>query len=379
LKIISIGPAAPYRGGIAKFNESFVRTCKSSGNDTEIVSFKFLYPSFLFPGKTQYSDDAIQKELKIHSVIHSINPFNWKRVAFFIASLQPDLVVVHYWMPFFAPALGVIARKVSKISGVKIIAITHNLIPHEKQPGIKLLTRFFLKSLDGIVALSSSVIRDFESFKVPGKAICLPHPIYDIYGDQLPKKESLKYLNLDPSKKYLLFFGLIRKYKGLELLLQSFALLNDQNLCLIVAGEFYEDKYRYMNLVKELGIAERIIFTDRYIPDNEVKYYFSAVEMVVQPYLSATQSGVTQIAYQFNCPMIVTNVGGLAEIVINGKTGFVCDRDPVEISASINKALDPSVYQVLLEGIKQEKARFSWKSFVEKVLEMGQPQTPHEK
>ena len=372
MKIVSIGPAAPYRGGIAKFNESFVLACIALEHDTEIVSYKYLYPAFLFPGKTQFTKDLANETIKIHSLVHSLNPFNWSKVALFIASLNPDLVVIHYWMPFFAPALGVIARKVHGKTGVKVIAITHNLIPHEKQPGARILTRFFLKSIDGIVALSSSVVSDYESFKVTGKAIYLPHPIYDIYGDKLPKRESREHLNLDPSKKYLLFFGLIRKYKGLELLLYSFALLRDKNLRLIVAGEFYEDKSKYISLAKELGISDLILFTDTFIPDKEVKYYFSAADLVVQPYLTATQSGVTQIAYHFNCPMVVTNVGGLAEIVINGKTGFVCNRDPKEISASIKKALDPVIHSLLVDGIKREKYRFSWENFVRKVLIMAQ-------
>jgi D-inositol-3-phosphate glycosyltransferase len=372
LKIVSIGPAAPFRGGIAKFNESFVLACLSLKHDTEIVSYKFLYPSFLFPGKTQFSEDTANETLKIHSLIHSLNPFNWYRVASFISSINADLIVIHYWMPFFAPALGVIARKVRRKTGASVIAITHNLIPHEKQAGARMLTRFFLKSIDGIVALSSSVVRDFGSFKVAGKAISIPHPIYDIYGEKLSKMESLEHLHLDPSRKYLLFFGLIRKYKGLELLLNSFALLKDQKLCLIVAGEFYEDKSKYISLAKDLGISDDVIFTDRFIPDKEVKYYFSAADLVVQPYLTATQSGVTQIAYHFDCPMIVTNVGGLAEIVIDGKTGFVCNRDPKEISVSVKKALDPVTYSLLIESVKKEKLRFSWDNFVINIIKMAQ-------
>ena len=372
MKIVSVGPAAPLRGGIAKFNESFVLACKSLGHDTEIVSFKFLYPSFLFPGKTQFSDDPANEKLKIHTLIHSIDPFNWSKVALYIADLHPDLIVIHYWMPFFAPVLGTIARKVRKKTGTKVIAITHNLIPHEKQFGSGMLTRFFLNSIDGIVALSLSVIKDFESFNVPGNAIYLPHPIYDIYGEKPSKRESLEHLDLDPSKKYLLFFGLIRKYKGLDLLLQSFALLKDQHLGLIIAGEFYEDKSRYTSLANELGIFDSIKFTDSFIPDKEVRYYFSVADLVVQPYITATQSGVTQIAYHFDCPMIVTNVGGLAEIVIDGKSGFVCNKDPREISTAIMKALDPEIYPSLIEGVKNEKKRFSWDNFVSGLLRMVQ-------
>lgn len=371
MKIVSIGPAHPLRGGIAKFNESFVLACNLKGYDTEIVSYRYLYPSFLFPGKTQLSDDPCPSGLRITRLIHSLNPFSWFRSASLISDLQPDLLVIHYWMPFFAPALGIIARKVRKKKGTRIIAITHNLIPHEKQPGTRMLTRFFLKSIDGLVALSSSVVNDFKGFNLPGTAIFLPHPVYNIYGEKVSREESVRYLELDPDKKYLLFFGLIRKYKGLELLLDAFSKLDIKNLYLIVAGEFYEDKKLYTGRAKRLDILDRIIFTDRFIPDSEVKYYFSLAETVVQPYLSATQSGVTQIAYQFDCPMIVTNVGGLSEIVLDGITGFVCNRDASELATAVRKSLDPGIREKIIDGIRKEKNRFSWDKFVEKIIELN--------
>ena len=370
MKIISIGPASPLRGGIAKFNESFVVTCNSMGYNTEIVSYFFLYPSFLFPGKSQFSTDVVPPNLKIHSVIHSLNPFNWHKVVSIISDFSPDLIVIHYWMPFFAPVLGVIARKLKKKTGVVIIAIAHNLIPHETQPGTRMLTRWFLKSIDGLVALSSSVVRDYKGFNLPGAVINLPHPVYDIYGEKSSREDSLNYLNLDNKLKYLLFFGLIRKYKGLDLLLDAFSKLNDDNMRLLVAGEFYENKEKYFKQVEKLGIREKVIFIDNFIPDNEVKYYFGAVEVVVQPYLTATQSGVTQIAYHFECPMIVTNVGGLSEIVIDGKTGFVCNKNADEIADKIRKTLVPSRRKKFIEEIRKEKDRFSWNGFVEKVLEL---------
>ncbi len=368
MKIISIGPAHPYRGGIAMFNESFALTCKSIGHEIEIVSFKYLYPSFIFPGKSQFSEKVEPRQIIIHSLIHSLNPFNWAKIARWIASRDPDFVVIHYWMPFFAPSMGTIARKIRKTTNTRIIAVTHNLIPHEKQPGSKILTRFFLKSIDGIVALSSSVIIDYDNFKVPGKAIKLFHPIYNMYGEKLSRKESLEFLRLDPSRKYLLFFGMIRKYKGLELLINAFSLVLNKELILIVAGEFYENKDYYLQVARNLGVLNRIIFTDRYIPDEEVKYYFSVAETVVQPYLSATQSGVTQIAYQFDCPMVVTNVGGLPEIVTDGKTGFICNQNAVDISAAIEKSLDPDIHSSLVKGVIEEKHRFSWVGFVESMI-----------
>ena len=370
MKIISIGPASPLRGGIAKFNESFVLTCNSMGYNAEIVSYFYLYPAFLFPGKSQFSKDDVPPDIKIHSVIHSLNPLNWHKVASIISDFSPDLIVIHYWMPFFAPALSVIARKVKKKTGVVIIAIAHNLIPHETQPGTRMLTRWFLKSIDGLVALSSSVVRDFKSFNLPGAVINLPHPVYDIYGEKSSREESLNYLKLDNNLKYLLFFGLIRKYKGLELLIDAFSKIDDENLRLIVAGEFYENKDKYFKQVKKLGIREKVIFIDNFIPDNEVKYYFGASEVVVQPYLTATQSGVTQIAYHLECPMIVTNVGGLSEIVLDGKTGFVCNKNADELADKIRKTLEPARRQKFIEEIRKEKVRFSWNGFVEEVIGM---------
>jgi len=366
LKIVSIGPASPFRGGIAKFNESFALACRSEGHDTEIISYTYMYPRFLFPGKTQYTSEPLQEGLLIRPLIHSLNPLSWTKAASGIIDSGPGLVVFHYWMPFFAPALGVIARTIRKSCRAGMIAITHNVIPHEKQPGTKLLSRFFLGSMDRIVALSSSVVRDLGDLDVSlkEKTVLLPHPVYDIYGSRVEREEAAGILGLDPAKKYLLFFGLIRKYKGLDLLLESFALLAMDDLRLIVAGEFYEDRMLYFGKAKKLNIYDKIIFTDKYIPDSEVKYYFSLADTVVQPYITATQSGVTQIGYQVGCPMVVTDAGGLPEMVIHGKTGFVCRKDPEEIAEAIKLSLEPEIRNRLISGITEEKKKFEWNVFV---------------
>ena len=372
MKIISIGPACPLRGGIAKFNESFAMACKSAGYDVEVFSFRFLYPGFLFPGKSQYSDDPPPKEIKINSVLHSLNPFNWVINSIRIIRLRPDIVVIHYWMPFFAPVLGFIARRISRKTNARIIAIAHNLIPHEKQLFSGALSRFFINSIGGVVCLSSSVLEDVRELTKTKPVVNLPHPLYDIYGTKVSKESALRCLKLQPEKKYLLFFGLIRKYKGLELLLKSFAEINQPDLMLIVAGEFYEDKVFYYTLAEKLGISARVIFTDSFIPDEDVKYYFSAADMVVQPYITATQSGVTQIAYQFDCPMLVTNTGGLAEIVINNKTGFVCEKNHQEIADKISFFFKNNMADAMIENIKKEKQRFSWDVFVKQFIVMAE-------
>jgi len=370
LKIISIGPASPLRGGIAKFNESFSLACQAEGHDTEIVSFHFLYPGFLFPGKSQYSDNPPPKGINIHPWLHSLNPFNWMHAARKISRLKPDIIVFHYWMPFFAPVMGFLARRIRKKTGAKVIAVVHNLIPHEKQAATRILTNYFVNSQDGLVCLSSSVLKDIWDFNKSIKAICLPHPLYDVYGDKLPREKALNHLKLNPDKKYLLFFGLIRKYKGLDLMLKAFARVNNPDLVLLVAGEFYDSKAPYENLAAELAIAERVVFTDSFIPDDEVKFYFSAADLVVQPYITATQSGVTQIAYQFDCPMLVTNTGGLAEIVLNNKTGFVCEKDPAEIAGRIDFFFSENLSVEMIENVKIEKLKFSWESFVKQFLKM---------
>jgi glycosyltransferase involved in cell wall biosynthesis len=371
VKIISIGPASPLRGGIAKFNESFSVACKTAGNDVEMISFRFLYPGFLFPGKSQFATDPPPKGIVIHTWLHSINPLNWIVSARKIIKLKPDLIVIHYWMPFFAPVMGFIARQVKRKTHCRILAVTHNLIPHEKQAFSGILTTYFLNSIDGLVCLSSSVLNDLKKFETSIPALHLPHPVYDIYGSKLPKEDAFKYLHLDPAKKYLLFFGLIRKYKGLDLLLHSFSRIEMPELNLLVAGEFYEHKTSYFELAEDLGISDRVVFLDTFIPDEDVKYYFSAAEMVVQPYITATQSGVTQIAYQFDCPMLVTNTGGLGEIVMDNETGFVCEKDPREIAEKITLFFKNKLGPAMVEKIKIEKHKFSWESFVEKVIKLA--------
>ena len=346
--------------------------CKSAGYDVEVFSFRFLYPGFLFPGKSQYSDDPPPKEIKINSVLHSLNPFNWVINSIRIIRLRPDIVVIHYWMPFFAPVLGFIARRISRKTNARIIAIAHNLIPHEKQLFSGALSRYFINSIGGVVCLSSSVLEDVRELTKTKPVVNLPHPLYDIYGTKVSKESALRCLKLQPEKKYLLFFGLIRKYKGLELLLKSFAEINQPDLMLIVAGEFYEDKVFYFTLAEQLGISARVIFTDSFIPDEDVKYYFSAADMVVQPYITATQSGVTQIAYQFDCPMLVTNTGGLAEIVINNKTGFVCEKNHQEIADKISLFFKNNMADAMIENIKKEKQRFSWDVFVKQFIVMAE-------
>jgi D-inositol-3-phosphate glycosyltransferase len=364
LKIVSIGPAYPLRGGISKFNESLSSAFHKSGDDIINISFSYLYPAFLFPGKSQFSVSAPPADLKIHTILSPLNPFTWIKTAKRVIHINPDIIVFHYWMPFFSPAYAALARLIKKkCKSTRIIVVAHNLIPHEHQPGSRFLTRMLLKQVEGVVTLSSSVLGDLDVVLPGKKGIFLPHPIYD-FGPAVERNAALKQLALSGTDKYLLFFGLVRDYKGLDLLLEALALIKTTQLKLLVAGEFYDKKERYLQIIEKYSLKNMVLIRDQYIPDDEVKYYFSLADLVVQPYKSATQSGITQIAYHFECPMLVTDVGGLPEIVKHNKTGFVVPPEPIKIAQAIDSFFMNNI-QDFKTNIKTEKEKYSWMHFVE--------------
>ena len=369
-KVIIIGPAFPFRGGIANFNNALAKEYHNRGDQVIIYSFILQYPSFLFPGTTQYESGEAPKNLKIKTLINSINPFNWISVARKINNEHPDYVVIRYWLPFMAPCLGSIARLLSK--KIKIIAITDNVIPHEKRIGDTFLTRYFVKSCDAFLSLSESVMDDLSIFTDSKYKKFIPHPIYDIFGDVIPKEKALESLGLTIKDKHLLFFGFVRKYKGLDLMLQAMSDSRIINLGvkLIIAGEFYDDKAEYTDMISDLGIEKNIIMKSDFIPADKVKDYFCAADMITQTYRTATQSGVTQIAYSFNRPMLVTDVGGLAEIVPDNKVGYVTSQDPTEIANAIIDFYKSNREKVFSDNTRLEKKRFSWKFFVEGIDEL---------
>jgi len=369
-KVIIIGPAFPFRGGIANFNNALAKEYHNRGDQVIIYSFILQYPSFLFPGTTQYESGEAPKNLKIKTLINSINPFNWISVARKINNEHPDYVVIRYWLPFMAPCLGSIARLLSK--KIKIIAITDNVIPHEKRIGDTFLTRYFVKSCDAFLSLSASVMDDLSIFTDSKHKKFIPHPIYDIFGDVIPKEKALESLGLTIKDKHLLFFGFVRKYKGLDLMLQAMSDSRIINLGvkLIIAGEFYDDKAEYTDMISDLGIEKNIIMKSDFIPADKVKDYFCAADMITQTYRTATQSGVTQIAYSFNRPMLVTDVGGLAEIVPNNKVGYVTSQDPTEIANAIIDFYKSNRENLFSDNTRLEKKRFSWKFFVEGIDEL---------
>lgn len=372
MKIIILGSAHPLRGGgIATFNERMATALQEQGHEVIIYSFSLQYPSFLFPGKSQFTDEPAPKGLNIKSTINSINPLNWLIEGNKIKKENADLLIVRFWLPFMGPCLGTILRIVKGNKKTKVVSITDNVIPHEKRFGDKAFTRYFLKPADAFVAMSREVLQDLKTFSNKA-SVYTPHPLYDNYGSPVLRNEALQKLQLDPANHYLLFFGFIRKYKGLDLLLEAMAdeRIKAQDIKLIVAGEFYGDESSYTELIEKLGLHASVKLFTQFIPNDEVRYYFAAADVVVQPYKTATQSGITQIAYHFEKPMIVTNVGGLAENVPDGKVGFVTEPNPKAIADSILKFYTPNSLPGINENIKAEKEKYSWENFIQKILSL---------
>jgi len=363
MKIAIVGTVYPYRGGLAAFNERLAREFQKEGHEVLMYTFTLQYPFFLFPGKTQYSEELPPKDLVIREEINSVNPLNWLIAGRKIRSGKPDVVIFAYWMSFMAPCFGTIARVIRKDRKIKCIGLVHNMIPHEPNLLDKLFPRYFVNAMDAFVALSESVVKDIAKYDKKNKPKCFsPHPIYDHYGDVMSRESALSKLNLDKEKRYLLFFGFIRAYKGLDLLLDAFAdkRLRRYDLKLIVAGEFYEDEQFYLEKINALGINADVELRTRFIPDAEVNAYFCAADMVVQPYKSATQSGVTQIAYYFEKPMLVTDVGGLAEIIPNGKVGYVVAPDAQSIADALVDFYENDRGKFFSENVKIEKEKYAW-------------------
>jgi D-inositol-3-phosphate glycosyltransferase len=372
MKIISIGPAFPYRGGPATFTDRLTQQFSAEGHDIEIFTFSLQYPKLLFPGKTQYTDGPEPKGIKIIRMINSINPFNWITTGIKIKKAMPDILLIRFWLPFMGPCFGTIARIARSNRHTSVICIFDNVIPHEKRVGDKILTRYFTNSIDGAIAMSETVRNDLNIFRQELPVKLSPHPLFDNYGLPVGRAEALKNLNLDENYSYLLFFGFIRAYKGLDLLIDAFSdsRLRNRKLKLIVAGEFYEDDKPYRALIKKYNLESEIILFDHFIKDTEVPFFFCASDLVIQPYRTATQSGVTQIAFYFEKPMLVTDVGGLREIVQDGNCGYVVKPEPVSITEAVIDYFDNSRMIQFTEGVKKEKEKFSWDKMTKAIIEV---------
>ncbi|MDR0368335.1 MAG: glycosyltransferase, partial [Bacteroidales bacterium] len=321
-------------------------------------------PSIFFPGKTQYSEEEKPKDLEIEVLVNSINPFNWIKVGRRIAKEKPDILIFRYWTPFMSPCFGTIARIVKKNRHTQIISIVDNMIPHERHFYDAWLTKYFVKPVDAYLAMSKSVYNDIDLFDPKKPKKLTVHPLYDNFGKPLSREEALTKLNLPQENMYFLFFGFIRAYKGLDLLLEAFAdkRLRQFSVKLIVAGEFYEDEKPYLRIIEKNALQDDVILHTVFIPNEEVKNYFCAADLIVQPYRNATQSGVTQIGYHFEKPMLVTDVGGLAETIPNGKVGYVVEPTGKDIADALVDFLEQKPNFSL--GIKEEKGKYSWDKLI---------------
>ncbi|HET6991118.1 MAG TPA: glycosyltransferase [Bacteroidia bacterium] len=369
-KIFILGPAWPLRGGLATFDELLCRSLKAAGHDARIISFSLQYPNFLFPGTTQYDSNGKPPEgIRIDTRINSVNPFNWISVGNYIRKEQPDFILIRYWLPFMGPSLGTIARRSKKNKKTKIIAVVDNAIPHEKRPGDKLFSSYFLKSCDGYLTMSQKVLTDLEQFTDSDIKLFTEHPLYTSFGETVEKTKAREYLQLDENGKYVLFFGFIRRYKGLDLLLGALAdeRVKKLGVKLIVAGEYYEDSNYYKEIIERLNLKNRLVLKTDFIANEDVRWYFSACDLVTQTYHTATQSGVTKIALQFDKPSLVTNVGGLGEIIFHGKSGYVVEPDAKAIADSIVDYYENNREKSFVNATIEEKKKYGWDVMVDSI------------
>ena len=369
LKIFIIGPAFPLRGGPAQFNENLCLELNKEGHDAQIISYKLQYPNFLFPGSSQFEKSgSAPLGIKIHTILNTINPFNWLMVARFIRKQKPDFILFRYWLPFFGPCLGTIGKLVK--SHTKVLALTDNIIPHEKRIGDHIFTKYFVKNCDGFIAMSKVVLNDLSIFTQNLNKAYSPHPMYENYGDLISIDLARKKLNLNPHDKIILFFGLIRHYKGLDILLEALAApeIKNQGVKLLIAGEFYDDKNFYLQLIKKLKLQDCVIVHDKFIPNDEVRDYFCASNLVAQTYRNATNSGVTMVGYFYEKPMLVTNVGGLSEIVPNEVCGYVVENNCALISEKVVDFFTKDREKEFVKNVKIEKKKYEWIEFINSLL-----------
>ena len=373
MKITILGPAHPYRGGLASIMQIMARTFARRGHEVDIRTFTLQYPSLLFPGESQTVTTPPPADLRITRCVNTVNPLNWWRVGRAIRCERPDFVLLKYWTPFMAPCFGSIVRLVRRNGHTKVLCQIDNVEPHEHHFVDRPFNRYFLRSVDGFVYMSEQVHRELAAY-TQAPALFSPHPLFENFGERLERSEACVRLGLDPSCRYVLFFGLIRDYKGLDLLLDAWARLRregqTQGRRLIVAGEFYTAKEPYLRQIAEAGLQDEVVLHDRFIPDEEVRYYFSAVDFVVQPYKTATQSGVTQIAYQFCLPMVVTRVGGLPEIVPDGRVGYICEPTAEGVAAAICRMFEGDTLERFRLNCVEERRRFSWEEMCNRILEL---------
>lgn len=371
-KIIIVSPAHPLRGGIAASTERLAVELQKTGHSVSIYSYSLQYPAFLFPGKTQFTSDpaplgANGLPLEIVTCINSVNPFSWITTGLKIAAGQPDQVIVRFWLPFMGPALGTLLRVVRWRTRTRVTGLVDNIIPHEKRPGDRLFAKYFTGACDDFLVMSKSVGEEIRSFS-DKPVVFSPHPLYDNYGELQDKHTVRKALGIPSDARVALFFGFIRQYKGLDIFLR--ALAEVPGVHGLVAGECYEDWASYQQIIDENGMNDRVHVVSDFIPANQVSTYFSAADIVVQPYRSATQSGISQIAYHFGLPMIVSNVGGLPEIVTDKVSGYVVSPVEKSVAEALTDFFENNRSEAMRRGVQQEKERFTWDKMVRKLTEI---------
>lgn len=360
----------PFRGGIAQFSALLYRALEKKGTNVKSITFKRQYPNILFPGKTQFVSKIDKVDpIPAVQILDSINPLTYLKTSKFINRIKPNVFISNYWMPFFAPSIGLVSLFLKR--GIKKIAVLHNVIPHEKQFLTKFLTLFFLKRNDGFVVMSDAVANDLKTIYPKAKYIQINHPIYNQFGAKIERDKACSLLKIDPNKKTILFFGFIRTYKGLDVLIEAFNDLGD-GYQLVIAGEVYGNFKVYDNLIQQAKNKENIyLFTD-YIEDSKVSNFFSVADVCVLPYKSATQSGITAISFHFDLPIIATDVGGLKETIKHGETGLIASKaDKNEIKDLILKYFNDNNKLKFVEAIQAFKKENSWDNFAQKIIDFS--------
>jgi glycosyltransferase involved in cell wall biosynthesis len=368
MKIAYLSTFYPFRGGIAQFNATLYRLFEK---DHEIKAFTFTrqYPDLLFPGKTQFVQQGDNTDpIPAEKTLDSINPLSYITTGKKLKKYAPDLLLTKFWMPFFAPSLGWSAKMIKKQT--VNIAILDNVIPHERRPGDMALIRFFLNQYHGFIVMSKAVENDLLSLKPKAYFKYCPHPIYSHFGEKVPRSEALSKLDLPKDKKIILFFGFIRDYKGLDILIEAMKYLPDDHLS-VIAGESYGDFKKYSDLIEKHGVNNKIKLYVRYINDNEVPLFFSAADVCVQPYKSATQSGIAGIAFHFGVPLIATDVGGLKEIIEPFGTGIMVEKPEAKLIAdSIILYFNNDSKDKMEKNIDRFRTISSWENFGSNIIEL---------
>ena len=369
-RIVLVGPMYPYRGGIAHLSETMAACLLERGHKVGAITFTRQYPALLFPGRTQYETGTkVERAVDAERLIDTINPFSWWRAAGRIQELGAEVVIFRYWIPFFAPVFGTIARILAR-KNIQSIVVVDNALPHERRPGDVVLGRYFFGAMQGCVAMSSAVDRDLDQLRVSCSRALAPHPVYDSFGKPSDRAKAREKMGLAKNLPVILFFGFVRRYKGLHVLLDSMPAVRDAlpDVRLLVAGEFYDDEEPYQEKVESLDLQNQVKLVNQYIPKDEVADYFAAADVVVQPYLSATQSGVAQVAYQFEVPIITTDVGGLAEIVPHEEAGLIVPPDDAAaLSSAIVRYFADDMQASLAAGVRRQKQSLGWDQLLDAI------------